>query len=169
MSDFITEALNTKHFKKDFKCGNESLDNYIQKQAKQDVKRKLSACFVLPNKDDNVIGFYTLSNAGISRSLIPEEIRKKLPKNYNSLPVTLLGRLAVDESCKGKGIGKVLLMDALKRSYFVSKLIGSMAMVVDPLNENAVNFYKNFGFVTLPSSKKMFLSMKIIENLVSKK
>ena len=81
------------------------------------------------------------------------------------MPVTLLGRFAIDKSSQGKGVGKLLLIDALKRSYFASQSIGSMAVVVDPVDEPAVNFYKRYGFIWLPDSKKMFLPMKTISRL----
>ena len=165
MEDFLTRPLDSKHKKAKFSCGNEYLDNYIQKQAKQDIKRKLSACFVLSSEEDEIQGFYTLSNAGIPREVIPEDIKKKLPRAYDSLPVTLLGRLAISEKNKGQGLGRLLLIDALKRSHDASKIIGSMAVVVDPIDENALQFYERFGFISLPDSKKMFLSMKTIEKL----
>ena len=73
--------------------------------------------------------------------------------------------MAINEKNKGQGLGKLLLIDALKRSYEVSKVIGSMAVIVDPIDESAIKFYNKFGFITLPDSKKMFLSMKTIELL----
>lgn len=167
MADYLTVPLDSKHKKLKFTCGNIYLDNYIQKQAKQDIKRKLSACFVLSDEENEIKGFYTLSNAGIPREVIPEEIRKKLPEAYGSLPVTLLGRLAVNKKNKGQGLGKLLLIDALKRSLEVSKVIGSMAVIVDPIDEKAVKFYDSFGFVSLPDSEKMFLPMKTVEQLFS--
>ena len=165
MADYLTIQLTSKHKKSEFTCGNIVLDNYLQKQAKQDIKRKLSACFILSNDKNEIRGFYTLSNAGIKKELIPESISKKLPKAYKSLPVTLLGRLAVNTTNKGQGLGKLLLIDALKRSYEVSKIIGSMAVIVDPIDENATGFYNKFGFITLPDSGKMFIPMKTIEQL----
>lgn len=166
MPNYLTVPLASSHKKSEFQCGHSYLDNYIRKQAKQDIKRKLSACFVVIINPENAIkGYYTLSNAGISREVIPEEIKKKLPRAYEALPVTLLGRLAVDENIKGEGLGKLLLVDALKRSFEVSKIIGSMAVVVDPIDENAVKFYDRFGYILLPDSKKMFISMKTIEQL----
>jgi predicted GNAT family N-acyltransferase len=165
MADYLTAPLDSKHKKSEFTCGNIYLDNYIQKQAKQDIKRKLSACFVLTNEEHDIKGFYTLSNAGIPREAIPEAIKNKLPRAYKSLPVTLLGRLAVSEKYKGLELGKLLLIDALKRSLEASKVIGSMAVIVDPIDENAFKFYDKFGFVTLPDSEKMFLPMKTIEQL----
>ena len=164
-SKYITLPLDSKHEVSEFTCGNIYLDNYIQKQAKQDIKRKLSACFILCDEENKVKGFYTLSNAGIPRELIPEEISKKLPKAYRSLPVTLLGRLAISKKNRGEGLGKLLLIDALKRSLEASKNIGSMAVVVDPIDEKAVEFYNRFGFILLPDSEKMFLPMKTVEQL----
>ncbi len=165
MADYTVKPLDNQYNKSDFSCGNVLLDNYIRKQAKQDVKRKLAACFVLPDESNNIKGYYTLSNAGIPSEVIPEAIRKKLPRAYTSLPVTLLGRLAISENYKGQGLGKFLLIDALKRSFEASKVIGSIAVVVDPIDENAIRFYENFGFVLLSDSGKMFLSMKKIERL----
>ena len=73
--------------------------------------------------------------------------------------------MAINKKSKGQGLGKLLLIDALKRSFEVSKVIGSMAVIVDPIDENAISFYNKFGFISLPDSEKMFLSMKTIEQL----
>jgi hypothetical protein len=73
-----------------------------------------------------------------------------------------MGRLAVDTRFQGIGLGKLLLIDALFRSYEISKSIGSFAVVVDPLNEEAERFYPKYGFILLPDSCKMFLPMKTV-------
>lgn len=159
--------LNTKiHDRSKFSCEEESLTNYLQKQAGQDIKKSLAACFVLLDGDDNEVkGYYTLASESLNRDDVPPEYQKKIPTNYNA-PVTLLGRLARDTKMKGKGAGEYLLTDALLRSYEISKKgIGSMAVVVDPINENAVKFYARYGFILLPDSGKMFLSMKTISKL----
>lgn len=163
---FLTESLSSKHDKTKFCCGKLLLDSYIQRQASQDVKRKLSACFVIANEFNSLIrGYYTLSNNSIPLNQVPEDFRKKLPKSYKSLPTTLLGRLAVDKNEQGKGTGKALLVDALKRSYLLTKDIGSYAVIVDPLDANAKSFYSKYGFIELPDSGKMFLPMKTINQL----
>jgi len=162
----LTENLNSNHRKKEFSCGKAMLDNYLQKQANQDIKRKLSACFVLNDKETNLLkGYYTLSNNSISQDLIPNEFKKKLPKSYTSIPATLLGRLAIDNRFQGKGVGQLLLIDALNRSYNISKSIGSFAVIVDPIDEDAENFYNKYGFINLPDSGKMFLPMNTIKTL----
>ncbi len=162
----ITENLNPKHKKNKFSCGQEMLDNYLHKQANQDLKRKLSACFVINDKESKLIkGYYTLANNSIPLNVIPTTFQKKLPKSYTSIPTTLLGRLAIDKRFQGKGIGKLLLIDALKRSYDISKNIGSFAVVVDPLDIDAEKFYDRYGFIKLPDSGKMILPMNTINKL----
>ncbi len=159
------DLLNSSLNKKDFKCGKEMLDNYLHTQASQDVRRKL--CVVFAMFEGTIIkGYYTLSNASIPLELIPEGIKKMMPRSYQALPVTLLGRLANDEKFKGQGLGGILLLDALKRSYQIaSRSLGSIAVIVDPLDIEALAFYEKFGFVNLPDSEKMFMPMADIAQL----
>ncbi|HEV2478819.1 MAG TPA: GNAT family N-acetyltransferase [Puia sp.] len=165
---YSTTPLNSSHKKKNFACGKDLLDNYLHTQAKQDVKRKLSACFILADDEQIVKGYYTLSSAAIDRTLLPDQIKSKLPPAYIDLPATLLGRLAVDHAYKGQGLGKLLLIDALKRSFDASiNSVGSMAVIVDPLDAEAVRFYENYGFIRLSESDKMFLPMDTISQLFS--
>lgn len=162
---FLTENLHSSHIKNEFSCGKEMLDDYIKKQAGQDVKRKLSACFVFIEDDKRVQGYYTLSNNSIPLEKVPDSFRKNLPKSYKSIPASLLGRLAVSSEYKGKGLGKTLLVEALKRCYLISKEIGSFAVVVAPIDQDAEDFYFKYGFVKLPDSGKMFLPMKTVQLL----
>lgn len=162
----LSEPLNSTHKKSEFSCGKEMLDVYIRKQANQDIKRKLSACFVIIDTKINLIkGYYTLSSNSIPLEFIPSQLQKKLPKSYQSIPTILLGRLAVDNKFQGLGIGKLLLIDALKRSVELSKTIGCFAIVVDPIDQEAEKFYDKYGFIKLPDSGKMFIAMKTINQL----
>lgn len=162
---YLTQPLSKSHKKSEFSCGNQLLDGYLHKQAGQDVKRKLSACFILSDESNIVKGYYTLSSSSIDRDELPEEIIKILPPSYESLPVTLLGRLAGNVNNRGEGIGEILLLDALKRSYDTTSAVASMAVVVDPIDQAAVNFYSKYGFIHLPSSGKMFIPMKTVSKL----
>lgn len=163
---YLTEPLDSKHDKINFSCGKELLDIYFWRQANQDIKRKLSACFVLIDKElDKIKGYYTLSSNSISNELIPNSFRKRLPKSYLSLPTILLGRLAIDKDYQGQGIGKIMLIDSLKRCNEISNSIGAFAVIVDPLDIDADRFYEKYGFIKLPDSGKMFLSMKTIKEL----
>lgn len=110
-------------------------------------------------------GYYTLSNGNLYRENISEEQQKRIPANCN-VPVTLLGRLARDITIKGTGSREYLLLDALQRSFEISqKSIASMAVIVDPINRSAHDFYAKCGFILLPDSGKMFLTMKAISKL----
>lgn len=162
----MIELLDKCHLRNDFDCGKELLNLYLQTRAGQDMKRKLAACYVLTDgESESVIGYYTLSNYSIPTNAFAEQIRKRLPASYKSIPTTLLGRLAIDKKHQGKKYGKILLIDALKRSLENSKLIASFAVVVDPLDEEARNFYLKYDFIELPDSKRMFVSMKTLDEL----
>jgi predicted GNAT family N-acyltransferase len=161
---YLATPLSQNHDRKNFSCGEFSLDNYVRTQVNQDIRKKLAACFVLVDNDDKVTGYYTLSNTSIPASDVPEQMKGKIPRAYNDVPATLLGRLAVDGNSKGQGIGEKLLIDALKRSYDVSKTVASYAVLVDPIDQKVIDFYKKYGF-TLLDSGKMFMAMKTVEAL----
>ncbi len=162
----IISILEKSHNRTSFECEEQTLTNYIKKQVSQDVKKKLAICFVAADKDNNVIGYYTLTSESLGREQIPDKYIKKVPENYNA-PVILLGRLARDIKEKGSGLGEHLLLDALFRAYTLSEeSIGAMAVVVDPINKYAVNFYKKYGFEQLPDSEKIFLPMGTIKQII---
>ena len=164
---YLTEPLNLEHERSGFNCGIEQLDTYIQKISKQDMKRFLTVVHVLTEESSSgVIGYYTLSGLHIPRAVLPEAIIKKLPKGYNELPATLLGRLAIDLKYQGQGLGEELLLDALKRAYDLTQSsIGSMAVVVDPYNAKSKKFYDQYDFIEIPDRDRMFLPMKTIEKI----
>ena len=162
----MIELLNKKHNLKNFDCGKELLNSYLKNQAGQDVKRKLSACFVLNDVETNIVkGYYTLSNNSIPLVNFSERIQKRLPKSYISIPATLLGRLAIDLKYQGIGIGRILLIDALKRSYGISKEIGSFGVIADPIDKDAERFYEKYDFIKLPDSRKMFIATQTLKEL----
>jgi hypothetical protein len=165
---YLTILLNSAHNKREFDCGKELLNSYLHRQAKQNIQRHLSVCFVMVDNINRIKGYYTLSNASIDRDLVPDNVKSKLPKSYNDMTVTLLGRLARDKKYNGERLGETLLLDSLKRCYDASSTIGSLAVVVDPLDNEAKSFYLKYGFILLPDSKKIFMTMKTISNLFEK-
>lgn len=109
--------------------------------------------------DRRVLGFYTLSSSTIQLDSLPEKLAKKLPK-YPQLPATLLGRLAVDVTARGKRYGELLLMDALRRSLEAATEIGAMAVIVDAKDDGTAAFYARYGFEPLPEhERRMYLPM----------
>ncbi|TWR24765.1 GNAT family N-acetyltransferase [Mucilaginibacter pallidiroseus] len=162
--NYPIEPLHSGLNKKEFTCGKEMLDNYLHKQASQDIKRRLSTVSVMLD-GDRIIGYYTLSSTSIPRELVPEQVQKKMPPSYHNLPAILLGRLALDQNYKGQRLGEYLLIDALKKCYNVSLThVGAMAVIVDPLDAEAEAFYLKYDFVKLDSGK-MFLTMQTIAAL----
>ena len=158
--------LDKTHNRKAFECEEQQLTDYIKKQVSQDIKKRLAVCFVAIDSDNNVIGYYTLSSESLGREQIPDKYLKKVPQNYNA-PVILLGRLARNITAKGTGLGEHLLLDALFRAFTLSEeSIGAMAVIVDPMNQFAIKFYKKYGFEQLPDSEKMFLPMSTIKQII---
>ncbi|WP_348823765.1 GNAT family N-acetyltransferase [Flavobacterium aestuarii] len=158
------ELLNKLHVKKEFSCGKELLDGYIRTQAKQDYNRDLSVCYVLNEvKTKRVVGYYTLSSNTISRSEFPEDLAEKLPSSYINLPTILLGRLAVDKRDKGNRYGEFLLINALNKAVELSESLGVIAVVVEPIDDEARDFYSAYGFTLIPSNGKMFITIKTIK------
>ena len=164
--DWRAEPLQKSHGRDAFSCGQIALDRYLQHQARQDAQRQVAAVFVAVRPPDSkVLGFYSLSASSINASDLPPDLAKKLPR-YPHLPVTLLGRLAIDQSSKGQGLGQFLLLDALYRSLQAAASIAAMAVVVDAKDTAAAAFYERYGFMPLSASGgRMFLPMKTVAAL----
>ncbi len=163
---FRIEPLSSKHDRAAFSCGEAALDTYLRTQAGQDIRKRVAAVFVLTPDGTAVAGFYTLSQYSVELGAIPDEVARRLPK-YPLVPATLIGRLAVAQVYRRKGLGEYLLMDALKRSLDASKLIGSAAVVVDAKGENAAAFYRKYGFIQLPKNPhRLFLPMRTVEEMM---
>ncbi|TYQ25372.1 GNAT family N-acetyltransferase [Pseudanabaena sp. UWO310] len=156
----------SKHIRSKFTCTEDSLDHYILKQSSQDLKKGVASVFVLVESSEmQVLGYYTLSAYTVEIANLDNTFAKKLPR-YPVLPATLLGRLAVDSSQQGKGLGELLLIDALKKSYEVTKQVASLAVITEALNEKAVSFYTKYGFERFNREPmKLYLPMKSIESL----
>lgn len=143
------------------------LNGYLVKQARKEQESGCCICFVATESADSkkVMGYYTLSSASIKRTALDAKLTKKLPR-YNDLPATLLGRLAVDSDFKGQGLGGRLLVSAMSRAYQASQDVASWALVTDPKDDSARDFYEQFGFLEL-DSQRMFLPMKEVESCVN--
>ncbi|WP_235263386.1 GNAT family N-acetyltransferase [Nitrincola sp. A-D6] len=159
----IIRPLDGDHDRSGFHCGVASLDDYIQKQARQDVKRRISRVFVATTMEqpNSIVGYYTLSTLSIELSQLPQALARKLPRH--PVPAALLGRLAVNQAAQSHGVGQMLLVDAIKRTLAVSDEIAIYAMVVDAIDERAQHFYEQFGFSLLSSgNQRLFLPLKFI-------
>ncbi len=136
-----------------FNCGSEPLDRYFQQQVTQEIKRRITACFVALTSEQMIAGYYTISATSIPLTGLPPNTAKKLPR-YPLVPAIRMSRLAVDQKFKGQGLGGALLADALHRA-FVSD-IAAYAMLVDAKDIEAAAFYQHHGFISLPDSPLSF-------------
>jgi predicted GNAT family N-acyltransferase len=164
-ADFRFEPLAPGHDRGAFSCGVPALDRYLQKQASQDLKKRVAAVFALTPDGRTIAGYYTLSQYSVELDAIPEETAKKLPK-YPRVPATLIGRLAVSEAFRGQGLGEMLLMDALNRCLSGSKQVASAVVIVDAKDNKIAGFYKKYGFIELPGiPNRLFLPMATVAKL----
>jgi len=149
-----------------FECGIDELDFYLKRNLSQDIRRNAASCFVLHEAGESkILGYYTLSAFSVRLDGLPETERKTLPR-YPQVPMTLLGRLAIALESQGKGLGELLLMDALKRAWENREVIASWAVAVDAINEDARNFYLRYGFEMFEATdSRLFLPMKRIGKL----
>lgn len=156
---FRIEVLGPEHARDDFSCGVETLDHYLARQASQDVRRRVSACYVAVEISSNkVVGYYTLSADGVLLSDLPEALAKRLPR-YPSVPVARVGRLAVDRAFHGQSLGAALLADAAVRAIRSEVVV--FAMVVDAKDDAAAAFYRHHGFESFGGKdRQMIVSLK---------
>ena len=161
---FRIKSLDAKHRRADFHCGTDALDSYFHTQVNQDMRRRVTACFVALDATDEVAGFYTLASASVLLGDLPEITRKKLPR-YPSVPVVRMGRLAVDTRFKGQGLGSALLADALARC--IQSEIAAYALLVNAKDSVAATFYEHHGFAPLPGDALcLFLPLATAQKLV---
>lgn len=146
---FTIEPLGAKHDRAAFSCGAPALNTYLHKQAMQDFKKHVAAPFVVTPDGKTIAGYYTLSQYTVELKDIPEGFARKLPR-YPVVPATLLGRLAVATNFRGRRLGETLLTDALRRTLHSTVEVASAAVVVDAKDDDALSFYRKYGFLSLP-------------------
>jgi len=158
---FSVEPLDTvRHDRSRFGSGSAVLDRYLREQVSQDIRRRVATCFVAVDDDARIAGYYTLSTASVPLLELPESIRRKLLR-YNSVPAIRMGRLAVDATFQGQGLGAALLINALKRA--AQSDIASAIFFVDAKDEQAVTFYKKYGFTTFTDTPSgLFLPLSTV-------
>jgi GNAT superfamily N-acetyltransferase len=153
-------ALDAEHERKQFDCGETSLNNYLQQYARQNVKHRINKVFVATdiNSPKTILGYYTLCAGSVRAGDLPHAHKRRLP-NY-PVPVALLGRLAVDQQYQGQRLGSILLADAVQRVEQASEVMAVYAIVVDALNPSVAEFYQQFGFIPFADQDlKLFLPL----------
>jgi len=164
---FVIAPLSADHDRLAFSCGVDALDRYLQAQAGQDIRRHVANCFIASPANTNIVaGYYTFSAASVPIVDLPEQEAKRLPR-YPVVPAALIGRLAIDRQYRKRGLGAVLLFDAIKRACRSEAAI--FAVVVDAKDEDAAAFYQHHGFKAFVGRpRSLFLpvatAMKLLES-----
>ena len=158
---FRCERLDAaRHRRSEFRCESPDLTAFLQQRARKEMDALASACFVLVPVDDpgRIAGYYTLSQTSVTTMKLPGDLAKRLPR-YPDLGATLIGRLARDLTWKGREIGRLLLLDALRRCVRQSEEVGAVVVVTDPKDSKARAFYERFGFRALDENR-LYLPMR---------
>lgn len=153
-------SLTGSHNRKEFDCGKPALNEWLSRTARQHQEKDISQTFVAvdPTSPGKILGFYALSACELVTAELPPEVASRLPRKA---PAVRLGRLAVDRSAQGQGLGELLLMDVIKRSCDVRGHIGVFALFVEAKDDDAAAFYRKYGFTALPdASMTMVLPLR---------
>jgi ribosomal protein S18 acetylase RimI-like enzyme len=158
---FEIEPLTTRHDRQSFDCGEPSLNDFLQRFARQNDDKGLGRTFVAVHPGETaILGYYTMASGAVTFDSVPE----KLPRY--PIPVIHIGRLAVDMKARGRGLGEWLLIDALRRATMIAEQIGIYAVEVRAVNDMARAFYLKYGFVALLDDPlHLYLPMKTIRQL----
>jgi GNAT superfamily N-acetyltransferase len=153
MTQFRIELL-ARQVRDGFACGSPDLDLYLRERAKQDMRRRVASCYVAVDEGGGIAGFYTIAATSIALEQLPVEWSKRLPR-YPVVPAVLLGRLAVSKGSHGKGLGGLLIADALIRA--AQSEVMAHAMVVDAKDTAAAQFYAHHGFEPINDEPRRLL------------
>ena len=161
----VVELLQTYHDRASFDCGNASLNNFLHQQARQNMDRNVGVTHVVVATpgDTNILGYYTLVTRTIERVIIPDS---RLPNG--PIGVVLLGRLAVDSSVQRSGLGKRMLLRAMKQTLIASMDVGIYAMVVNAIDDAAKDWYLGLDWgleQLLDDPHHLYISIKTLKQL----
>lgn len=160
---FTIEPLAASHDRKAFSCGVPPLDRYLHELATQDMRRRISNCFVALDAARAIAAYYTFAATSFPLADLPPELTKRLPR-YAVLPAGLIGRLAVNQRFRGQRLGGALIMDATQRAANADPSI--FALVVDAKDDVTAAFYQHVGFQPL-ASRPMSLFLPITTALAA--
>ena len=141
----------------DFDCGKLSLNAWLEERARGNEAGGGSRTYVLLTRDRKIAGYYCISNYCLAHEGTRAVIRRNMP---NPIPAVLLGRLAVSKDYQGLGIGRALLHHAIENALKVSKITGAALFITEPIDEEALAFYRHCGFSSM-SSHLPFLGIKL--------
>jgi GNAT superfamily N-acetyltransferase len=159
------ERLRREHPRRRFRCGEEKVDAWLATKALQHQEKHLSVTKVLLDAEGAIAGYYTLATGQIDFSDVPAEIARQLPRHL--LPVAVLAWLGVNSGQQGRGLGRLLLAQALRDCWEAGKTFAFGAVVIDCVNDTAKAFYGRCDFQELPGHPyRLFVSAKRLEAMM---
>jgi GNAT superfamily N-acetyltransferase len=166
--DWREEPIARHHDRKGFDCGSAELNEYLDRYARQNHESGGAKTFVAvaPAELARVLGFYSISPGAVDFTRVPARLTKKLGR-YD-VPIFRLGRLAIDRSMQGRGLGGELLLAAGERALAVAAEVGGVALAIDAKDEKAARWYERFGALSLLDDPlKLILPLAVIANAIT--
>ena len=142
------QPLAAEHDFSTFDCGEPALDDWLRRHAMPNQISRVSRSYVLVG-EGRVIGYYTLAAGAIAVTEAPGRVRRNMP---DPIPMAVLGRLAIDRGWQGRGLGHLLLRDAVLRTLQAAETIGIRGLLVHALSPAAKRFYESRGFRESPAN-----------------
>jgi GNAT superfamily N-acetyltransferase len=163
--DLRFEGLRRDHVRRDFRCGEKQVEEWLASKALQHQKKHLSVTKVLVDERGYSMGFYTLATGQVDFNDLPADLAKRLPAR--SLPVAVLAWLGIHTERQGQGLGRALLAQALRDCFEAGKTFAFIAVILDCLNETAKAFYRQWDFEELPGhTNRLYLSAARLEAMM---
>jgi GNAT superfamily N-acetyltransferase len=162
------EAISRRHDRRSFDCGSAELNEYLRRYARQNHESGGARTFVavLPDEPARILGYYTISPGAVEFAKVPATVTRRLGRY--EVPVFRLGRLAVDRSAQGSGLGGELLLAAGRRALSVAIEVGGVALAIDAKDERAARWYERFGALRLLDDPlKLVLPLKMIADALA--
>lgn len=134
------------HILEGFDSGHDTLDEWLRRRARANQVSGASRTYVVAD-GERVAGYYCLASGALAASDAPGAVRRNMP---DPIPMAILGRLAVDRSWQGKGLGAALLQDAVLRTAQAAHIVGIRGLLVHAISDEAKAFYEHYGFTAAP-------------------
>jgi GNAT superfamily N-acetyltransferase len=160
--------LTQAHDSSAFDSGEPVLDNWLRHRAWDNMQIGASRSYVVcPKGSLRIVGYFALSMGQILAQETTGSMRRNMPKQ---IPAVILGRLAVGRAWQGKGWGRALLADAVRRSLAASKEVSARLVIVHAISPAAEAFYRYYGFTRLPvESPTLALDLVKLQKLAKQK
>jgi GNAT superfamily N-acetyltransferase len=156
VSDCLSATLGPDHEVGAFRCGKQSLDDWLQRQARRAQEAGTARPYVWTKPGSpGVLAYYSIAPTQVTEADVP----RSLAGGYSTIPGYLLARLALDTSLQGEGLGAELLVDALGRIVEAARTGGGRLIVVDSIDEQAHAFYRRHDFIPVEGAMRLYLKV----------